>query len=97
MPPPPQYAPPPQLPTPKKWYQYKGALIALGVVAIMGIGALTKKADPEPGPERELCAILRDPSVNLTKGDYMRMADWEDWQLQRYVAAKCPEQYDRVD
>jgi hypothetical protein len=58
-----------------------------------------KEADkPTPTGGTELCALLRDPESRLlTRGDFERLTDFTDYELQRYVLARCPDQYDRVD
>lgn len=70
-------------------------LIILGAMFGSGSGDDDKS---KPSAGTELCEILRDPEYrNLTRGDFQRMADMEDWELQRYVRSRCPDQYDRVD
>lgn len=42
--------------------------------------------------------MIRDPdNRSLTRGDFERLADMSDSELQRYVRTRCPDQYDRVD
>ena len=78
---------------------------ALVIVGLLALGTQVNQSEDEkdersPSAGTELCALLRDPdpdSRRLTRGDLERLTDWTDWELQRYVRSRCPDQYDRVD
>ena len=69
---------------------------------VVGLAALGSSSNEQkqdaPSGGTELCALLRDPESRLlTRGDFERLTDFTDYELQRYVAARCPDQLDRVD
>lgn len=73
-----------------------GGLTVVVVLALSAGSGEEEKSKPSGGTE--LCEIMRDPEYRrLTRGDFERLADMTDYELQRYVAARCPEQMDRVD
>lgn len=74
-------------------------IIIVFCVIVFVTGGDERNADKaDSGGSTELCAALRDPeNRQLTLGDWERITDLEDWEIQRYVRQRCPEQYDRVD
>lgn len=87
-----------------RWgFLQKLAALILGVAVfafIVGLASRSSDNDKsKPSNDTvELCESLRDPeNRNLTRGDYERLFDLKDWELQRYVRVRCPDQYDRVD
>lgn len=90
----------------KKW-KVVGLIVATVLVVGLFVGAQNSdeksKADGPKDYSRnpwgtELCESLRsERDRKLTRGDYMRMLDMTDYEIQRYVLARCPDQYDRVD
>jgi hypothetical protein len=86
-----------------RWGTTQRLIAILGVVLLIAVivGSLTNDdgdGGRSPSKSTELCAVLRDPeNRNLTRGDFERLADMTETELQRYVASRCPDQSDRVD
>jgi hypothetical protein len=99
---------PPGEPDPGQWWPprrwrntQKLIVIGASLLLLILIGAVFDSGDDDKGkPSKgvELCESLRDSKDRLlTRGDYERLFDMKDWELQRYVRARCPDQFDRVD
>jgi hypothetical protein len=88
---------------PKRWGVTQRLIAILSVVLLIAVvvGSLTNEGSqrsPRKTKGQELCQLLRDPANRqLTRGDVERLTDMTDYELQRYVAGRCPEQSDRVD
>lgn len=93
--------PPPKYRDPRPWYRRPNLWIwATGAAVVVVLFAIlprtSREEDDGPGGGRELCAALRDSENNaLTTGDWERITGWQDWEIRRYVADRCPEQLDR--
>lgn len=106
--PPPTWQAPAQQPVKKpaawwpisRWGKPQGVIVGVVVLSTLYvIGMLLPDSDDkDKSGGIELCAGLRDPENRLLdKGDFMRLTDMEDYEIERYVLARCPDQFDRVD
>lgn len=82
-----------------RWGKAQGIIVAVVAFSTLYvIGALLPDDGKAKSEGIELCAALRDPENRLLdKGDFMQLTDMEDYEIERYVLARCPDQFDRVD
>ena len=81
------------------WGLWHGiGIVVVALIVLSVIGSLVSSDTDEPETYTELCEFLRSPENDVfDRGDIEGLFDMTDWQLQRYVNARCPDQYDRVD
>jgi hypothetical protein len=72
--------------------------MGIAFVIFVAVSAVFFPEEEEPSEKVELCDSLRDPANrSLTRGDFMRITGMENYEIQRYVRDRCPDQSDRVD